>query len=228
MKRYASLMIAIAGLLFLAASASAETSYRLELYGSGNFPLDKHFEYGPPQAQGRVPGDYQFSAGARGGVRVGVDGMGHWGQDVSYSYGQNEAKIIVAPAEFAFTPRSHQFAYNAIFYPAGLRGKKLHAYVTVGAGGTIFTLSQADINKSREEGIPMETHTSFTFNAGGGFWYHVGKVGFRLDVRDWMSHPPRFGIPASSDVPEFILPVHGVFHQLEASAAIVFCFGAPK
>jgi hypothetical protein len=74
----------------------------------------------------------------------------------------------------------------------------------------------------------METHTSFTFNAGGGFRYQFGNFGFRLDVRDWMSHPPRFGIPASSDQMEFVLPVHGVFHQLEASVALVYRFGSFK
>jgi opacity protein-like surface antigen len=230
MKRHASCIIAFAGFLILAASAHAETTYRFELYGSGNFPIDKSFEVGPPQSTAILKGEHQFSPGVRGGVRFGVDGSGHWGQDISYSYGRNATKIVGIPnGDFAFTHRTHQFAYNAVLYPGGLqRGKKLYPYITAGAGGTIFTLAQSTINEGMNRGMgKLETHTSFTFNVGGGARYQFGNCGIRFDVRDWMSHPPRYGIGAESNDPNaFVFPVNGVFQQIEFSIGFVYQFGS--
>jgi len=229
MKRHACCFIAFATLLILAASANAETTYRFELYGAGNLPLDKDFEIGLPQSTVPLEGEHQFSLGARAGVRVGADGSGHWGQDISYSYGANATQIVVVPnGDFAFTQRTHQFAYNAVYYPGGLRGKKVFPYVTAGAGGTIFTLPQHTINEAMDIGLgQLETHTSFTFNAGGGVRYQFNKMGIRFDVRDWMSHPPRYGIVAESDDPDaFVFPVKGIFHQFEFSIGFVYSFGS--
>ena len=222
----------MASLLVLAASAQAETSYRFEMYGSGNFPFDKDFEIGQPQSSVRLQGHYSFSPGVRGGVRFGVDGLGHWGQDFFYSYGTNATKIAVVPnGEFAFTGRSHQFGYNVLCYPGGLRPRKAYPFLTAGAGGTIYTVSQSTINDGIAMGLgTLQTHTSFIFNAGGGLRYQfTNNYGFRLDVRDWMSHPPRYGIPASSSDPSAsVFPVAGVFHQLEVSVAFVYCFRSSK
>jgi hypothetical protein len=155
-----------------------------------------------------------------------VDGLRHWGQDITYSYGINAAKIQTPNGEFAFTSRTHQFAYNAIFYPASLNKSKVIPYITAGGGGTIFTLSQKAKNQALTEGLgDLDSHTSFAFNAGGGVRFQFDNFGIRLDVRDWMSHPPRYGIPASSSDPQqFVFPVKGVFHQVDLSFALVYCF----
>jgi hypothetical protein len=229
MKRYATCIFVFAGLLILAGSAYAETSYRFEAYGSANIPMDKTFEIGLPQSTVPLHGEHKVSPGVRGGVRVGVDGMGHWGQDFSYSFGANTAKIVVAQnGEFSFTSRTHQFAYNVLFYPGGAGGKKkAFPYITAGSGGTIYTLPQDDISKASAQGLGnLKTHTSFTFNVGGGFRYAVSNtIGIRFDVRDWMSHPPRYGIPDSSPDPgQFVFPVKGFFQQIECSVALVYRF----
>jgi len=225
-------MIAIASLLILAASAHAETYYRFELYGSASIPLNKDFEIGMPQSTVRIPGSFDFSPGPRGGLRVGVDGMGHWGQDIFYSYGFNDAKIsVTGNGDFSFTPRVHQFGYNVLFYPASLRSQKNYWYVTAGAGGTFFTLSQETINQGAVEGLgKMKSHTSFAFNAGGGVRHQFNdRWGIRIDARDWMSHPPRFGLPQSSNDPAAsVFPVKGIFHQMEISFAVVYCFKSHK
>lgn len=227
MKRHAILIVAFAGVLIIAASAHAETYYRFELYSSANIPLDKNFEIGLPQSTVPLHGSLTFSPGVRGGIRVGVDGVGHWGQDISYSFGTNAAKISVpSNGSFAFTSRSHQFAYNAVLYPGGLRAKKVYPYLTAGAGGTIFTLSQTDIDRGLTAGLgKLQTHNSFVFNAGGGIRVQFNDhYGLRLNARDWMSHPPRYGIPASSDDPAAsVFPVNGIFHQIELSIGFVYC-----
>ena len=214
-------------LCILAASAHAQTNYRVEVYGSANVPLDKEFEISMPQSTIPLEGKFDWSPGVRGGIRFGVDGLRHWGQDITYSYGTNAAKITVNPnGEFAFTSRTHQFAYNAIFYPVSLNKSKVMPYFTGGAGGTIFTLSQKSIDQALLEGLgTLQDHVSFTFNAGGGVRIQFSDgFGIRLDVRDWMSHPPRYGIPASSTDPQtFVFPVNGVFHQVELSFGLVYC-----
>ena len=228
MKRYVSPFVILASLCVLMASAHAQTYYRFELYGSANVPGTKDFQISMPQSTIPLNGQLQMSPGVRGGVRLGVDGMHHWGQDITYSYGTNAAKIAVNQnGEFAFTSRTHQFAYNAIFYPAGSNSSKAIPYITAGAGGTIYTLSQTTINGAFLQGLgQLQSHTSFTFNVGGGVRVQFNdNVGIRFDVRDWMSHPPRYGIPASSNDPQtFVFPVQGVFHQMEASVAFVYCF----
>jgi outer membrane protein W len=229
MKRHAFLLIAFASLLIMAASANAETSYRFELYGSATIPIDKDFEIGLPQSTVPLDGEFEVSPGVRGGVRFGVDGLGHWGQDMWYSYGTNASKIVVDQnGDFSFMSRSHQFAYNVLLYPGGLSPKKFNPYVTAGAGGTIFTLSQKSVNEGMNAGLgKLETHTSFTFNAGAGFFYRIkDSCSIRVDVRDHMSHPPRYGMLESSDDPAVsVFPVKGIFHQFEVSFALVFPFG---
>jgi opacity protein-like surface antigen len=228
MRRYVLLVVIFVSLCILAPSARAQTYYRFELYGSANIPRDKDFEISMPQSTTPLEGKLQMSPGVRGGVRLGVDGLRHWGQDITYSYGINAAKIKVNPnGEFAFTSRTHQFAYNAVFYPVGLNRSKAIPYVTAGAGGTFFTLSQKSINEAFAEGLGnLKNHVSFVFNVGGGVRIQFNdKVGIRFDVRDWMSHPPRYGIPASSTDPQtFVFPVNGVFQQIETSVAFVYCF----
>jgi len=228
MKRIVVLFSCVVSLAIASDSLNAQTYYRLELYGSANVPFDKDFEISMPQATTPIPGTFHVSPGVRGGLRVGVDGLRHWGQDISYSYGTSSARISVpGNGEFDFQSHSHQFAYNAVFYPGGLNRSKVLPYLTAGAGGTIYTLPQASIDKAQSQGLgTLSPHTSFTFNAGGGLRYQfTDRVGLRFDARDWMSHPPRYGIPASSPDPTvFVFPVKGVYHQLEASVSFVYCF----
>lgn len=227
MKSCASFVI-IASFLVLAVPAGAKVRYRLDLFASANVPLDKNFEITQPQAITTILGKYNFSRGVRGGVRIGADGLGHFGQDISYSYGTNSSKIVVpSNGEFALTSRVHQFAYNVLFYPGGLRSKKVLPFVTVGAGGEYYTISQGTKNQALQEGLGnLKNHVSFAFNAGGGFRIQCNDhVGFRVDARDWMSHPPRYGIPAASNDPKvFVFPVKGIFQQLEFSVAFVYRF----
>lgn len=227
MKLYSTIILAIASVLMIAISAHAETNYRFEIYGAAYIPVHKDFEIGPPQFMGSLPGAQKFRTGARGGIRVGVDGLGHWGQDITYSYGMNDSRIVIFQnGEFDFTSRSHQFAYNVLLYPGGAV-KKLCPFVTAGAGGTIFTVSNLTASHGLFAGLgEMKPHTSFTFNVGGGFRYQFNKTyGIRFDIRDWMSHPPRHGIPEKSASPsEMALPISGVFHQPEASIAFVIHF----
>jgi len=212
------------------APAYAQNQYRFELFGAGNFPKDKDFLVGLPQFSPPISGTHQYSAGVRGGVRVGVDFKKHWGEDVLYSYGTNASKLVSSTggAQFPFTVRSHQFAINALWYPAGLGAKKaVFPYLTAGVGGTFFVLSPETVNAALEAGFgKLRTENVFAFNAGGGIrWQFSRHIGFRADGRDYMSRTPRFGLPKNSDDPAaLVFPTTGVFHQFEVSLAFVYYF----
>jgi opacity protein-like surface antigen len=230
MKTIARCYPSIAILLFMVAPASAQNQYRFELFAAGNLPRDKDFFIGVPQFSPPLQVSHQFSAGARGGIRVGADFKKHWGEDIIYSYGANASKIVNASSggEFAFTVRSHQIAFNALWYPGGLDAKKkVFPYVTAGVGGTFFVITPVTVNTALELGMgQLHSENVFAFNAGGGLRFQLNRhIGLRFDARDFMSRSPRFGLPEHSDDPTaLVFPVSGVFHQVEASFAFLYYF----
>ena len=230
MKRTACFVLPLATLLFMAAPLFSQVQYRLDVYGAGNIPLNKDFTITVPQSTTPLNGTHDFSPGFRGGIRIGADGRGHWGQDLDYSYGNIPSKIVVPPdGVFSITNRTHQFSYNVLWYPAGAQSstKKVFPYLTAGAGAVIFQVSKSAKNDALEEGLgTLQDHTTFAFNVGGGIRARVNNIyGFRIDVRDVMSHPVRYGIPAESSNPStFVFPVTGFFHQIQISAAFNYYF----
>jgi hypothetical protein len=231
MKRTTRFVLPLATLFLLAAPLFAQTQYRLDLYGAGDIPLNKDFTITAPQSTIPLNGTHEFSKAFRGGIRVGADGRGHWGQDLDYSYGTIPSKIVVPAnnASFPITNRTHQFSYNVLWYPAGMRDskKKIFPYLTAGAGAVIFQVSQSAKNDAIEAELgTLLDHTTFAFNAGGGIRARINSIyGLRVDVRDVMSHPVRYGIPAESSNPAtFVFPVTGIFHQIQFSVAFNYYF----
>jgi hypothetical protein len=232
MNKKARFLIPLA-ILLLAAPAFAQTQYRFEVYAAANMPQDKKFEISYPQSTTPMKGTYEFSPGARGGVRFGSDGKRHWGQEFDYSYGGNSTRIVnqYNGGRFAFTVRAHQFAYNVVWYPRSLdRKRKVFPYLTAGAGARFYRLSQATMNEALDPNRAglgkLSNESIFTFNAGGGVRFRVNDVyGFRIDVRDYVSDPTRFGLPENSTNPsQVVFPVTGLLHQIEVSFAFVYYF----
>ena len=235
MKRLAEFSIPLAVLLAVAMPSFAETQYRFEVFGAGSKPMKKNFEITVPQSSVPLQGTQQFSLGARGGVRLGTDGRGHWGQDFIYSYGTNPTKIVNQSnsGQFSFMSRTHQFSYNALWYPGGSGvGKRsgMFPYLTAGVGGTFHTLSQSTVNEALDPnrgGLgKLHNENVFDFNAGGGVRARLNSLyGIRVDVRDYMSRAVRYGLPrTSSDPRATVFPVGGVLHRIEFSIGLVFYF----
>ncbi len=225
MRHTARVLFSVAILFAVAIPSIAQTQYRFELFGAASFPQDKEFQITAPQSLVPISIKHQMSVGGRGGVRFGTDGKRYWGQEFSYSYGTNASKIInqTAGGDFALTNHSHMFAYNALWYPGGLEAKHVFPYLTAGAGANITTVGQ---NATRAGSSDLKTDTSFAFNAGGGVRFRVNSIyGFRIDVRDHMSRPLRYGLPVSSSDPSAaVFPAKGIFHQLQISFAFVYHF----
>jgi opacity protein-like surface antigen len=230
MKPFARFYPSLAILLFMAAPLWAQNEYRFEAFGAGNFPRSKSFELGLPQFSPSLQGEHNYSNGARGGVRMGVDFKKYWGEDILYSYGSNASRIAnhTTGVQFPFTVYSHQFAVNALWYPRGLEPVgKISPYATAGIGGTFFVIPAKTVNSAMESGLgKLHSENVLAFNAGGGVRMRVTPhLGFRVDARDYMSRSPRFGMPESSDDPyALVFPASGVFHQLEVSFAFVYHF----
>ena len=220
-------------LLVVAFPGISQAQFRLDFFGAGNFPQSKDFEISVPQSTVPLKGTHEFSVGARGGVRLGYDGRGHWGQDFVYSYGSNASRIInhTNSAQYSISNRIHQISYNGLWYPGGLSGKKkVFPYLTAGVGGTIYAVTQSAINDALDPnrgGIGrLRTEGLFSFNAGAGIRIRVNSLyGFRIDVRDHISRPVRYGLPRSSSDPKAtVFPVTGIFNQIEVSFAFVYYF----
>lgn len=235
MKRIAGFLISLTVFVILAGPGFAQPQTRLEFYGAVTLPMEKDFEITAPQSSAPLRGTQEFSAGGRGGVRLGTDGKGHWGQDFIYSYGSNASRIInrSTNTQFSFSSRTHHFAYNALWYPGGTgHGKTSGAfpYLTAGVGGVFHNLSQNAISEALDPNRAglgkLRNENVFAFNAGGGIRFRInGIYGFRVDVRDYMSRAVRYGLPqASSDPRATVFPVGGIFHQLEVSFAFVYYF----
>ena len=230
MKRLALHAAIVAAALLIATPALAQWKYRFEVFGAGSMPQDKDFEITVPQTPTPINGTHEWSMGARGGVRFGAD-MGHWGQDLTYSYGSNATKIVTPGGDFAFTNRVQQLCVNALWYPGGVGAdRKAMPYLTAGVGGTFFTVPQSAVNQAMDPAIAgfgkLRNENIFAFNAGGGVSVRVNRVwGVRIDVRDNMTRAVRYGLPESSTDPNAtVFPVTGIFHQLELSIAFVYYF----
>ena len=233
-------------------------SPRLEFYGGITIPQDKDFDIDFPQFPQLNPvrGSYthDFSPGAHGGIRIGVDSKGHFGQDIDYSYGTYASKIVnraSGESLFSFTPRVHQISWNVLWYPGGAQSEgKVFPYLTVGVGGTVNSLSQrtatATFPLTLEESLNrhLRTDNTFTFNAGFGARFRLNKrYGVRVDVRDYMSRALRYGFLKFPHEPlpliidpdtgkvlqeptpfESPLPIGGLFHRITASVGFVYYF----
>jgi len=174
MLNFVRFSVTLAALLLFVVPMMAQNDVRLELFGGVNIPKDKDFEISSPQSTVPLQGTHEFSPGGRGGVRFGVDGKGHWGQDLDYSYGSNATKIVnhTTGGSFAFTSRTHQLSLNGLWYPGGLDlKKKAFPYLTVGVGATLNTLRQQVVNEALDPNRAglgkLRNDNIFAFNAGG-------------------------------------------------------------
>lgn len=235
MRKLASFCIPLALTIAFVMPCFAQTQYRLEFFGAGSKPFDKGFEITVPQSQVPMKGEQKFKWGARGGVRLGADFQKHWGQDFVYSYGTNPSDIVnyTTNANFAMTARTHQLSYNILWYPGNLGpvGKKgIFPYLSAGAGGTLYTLSQTTVNEALDPNRAglgqLHNENVFAFNVGAGARFRINSVyGFRVDVRDYMSRAVRYGLPQeSSDPKATVFPIGGICHTLEISFGFVYYF----
>ncbi len=233
MRLFARILVAALAFILLIPFAQAqrkEKRYRFEFFGGVSAPLDKNFTVGYPQSTTSFKGTHEFSLGAQGGARIGMDGGRHWGIDYAYSYGQNNSQIVTPYGHFSLNNRIHQASSSVLFYPWSLERHTVLPYLTAGVGATFVTLPHDTVTASINPYGPglgqLENEIIFAFNAGGGVRFRLNeRYGIRLDARDYMSRPLRYGLPQSSADPNaVVLPVSGIFHQIGGSIGFVVYF----
>ena len=224
------MFVAVAIGLAMPGIAADEKKYRFEFFGGGAFPISKDFQISYPQASHPINGTHEFSGGARGGVRLGVDGARHWGQDYTFSYGSNASRIITDNGRFAFTNHFYEATSNVHWYPWNIENRNVHFFLTAGLGAMWVTVNRAAMNEAlnpAQAGIgEIKNEVKFSYNAGAGVRVRLSdRYGVRFDVRDYMSPALRYGLPESSPDPNVIVfPVENTFHQLFGSVSFVIHF----
>jgi len=210
--------------------AADEKKYRFEFFGGATMPIDKNFQISYPQTSQPIKGTQDFSVGPRGGVRFGIDGARHWGQDYCYSYGTNPSRISTDAGSFSFTNHFHEATTNILYYPGNIEKRKVHFFLTAGLGAMWVTVNRDAIQEALDPGGAgigeIRNEVKFSFNAGAGVRFRLSdRYGFRIDVRDYMSPALRYGLPESSSDPNAVVfPVENTFHQLFASFSFVIHF----
>ena len=229
-KMACSLIPLLAFLLSIPSASAQEKKYRFEFFGGASNPIKEDFEITYPQSSTPIRGIQKFTLGVQGGVRFGIDGHGRWGQDYTYSYGQNPGRLETTYGRFSYTNRFHHASTSILFYPWTYNTHRVYPYVAAGLGAMWSSLKQGAISEAIDPlraGLgPLKSETVFAFHAGGGLRFRLSdRFGMRIDLRDTMSRTLRYGLPKTSEDPNAtVLPVNGVLHQISASFGVVIHF----
>jgi opacity protein-like surface antigen len=240
---YAILMLSLLMLLPNLASAQLKDNFELNVFGGGSFYTHKTFEVGFPQTTGSVlgpalgttpiQGEFRMDRAIRGGVRVGVYTRGHWSEEFFYSYEPSTAHIIRTSAptrSVGLGVGIHNYGITALYYLEENETKTIRPFLSIGVGGTLYRLTpeaRAFAQDPFRGNLPgINNSNELTMNYGVGVKTRVSDwLGFRADVRGFLDHTPRFGLPSQSTDPNAtVFPVSGAIHNGEASAGVVFYF----
>ena len=122
----------------------------------------------------------------------------------------------------------HQFAVNTLYYFSDDETETVRPFLTVGIGGTLYRPTDEAKSIARDplrgNFAELNESSSLAVNYGFGVKAKAGsRVGFRLDARGFLTRTPSFGLPRDSPDPNaLVFPTGGAFHNIEASASIVF------
>ena len=225
------------------AGAQLKDNFELNVFGGGSFYTNKKFEVGFPQttgsvlgpAQGTTPiqGSFRMSKAIRAGVRVGVYTRGHWSEEFFYSYEPSTAHIIrnsPPTSSVNLGMGVHNYGITALYYLQENETKTIRPFLSIGVGGTFYRLTpeaRAFAQDPFRGNLPgINDSNELAMNYGVGVKTRVSNwLGFRADVRGFLEHTPRFGLPGESTDPNAtVFPVNGAIHNGEASVGLVFYF----
>ena len=128
------LLLAVVVGLAMPGMAADEKKYRFEFFGGVSYPMKKNFTVGYPQAEPAIEGKQDWSLGPRGGVRMGIEGARHWGQDYTFSYGTNSTDISASGSSFSFTNHFYEAYHQRSLLSQEFRGPQDELLPDRGAG----------------------------------------------------------------------------------------------
>ena len=236
MKRsLASAVLALVVVLGLPAVGSAQEFRNMELnaFVSANAHTKSNFEIGSPQSITPIQDQFKLNDTLGGGLRFNVNTTGHWGEDIFFSYEPNKVHFVrkTPPTQDqSYAIRIYNVGANVMYYLNEAEGARTRPFLSVGLGATIDQPTghaKQIANDPLQGNLPgFETASELALNYGIGFKRHLtDTIGFRMDVRGFLSRNPTFGLPRNSADPNAVVfPAFGAIHSLEVSAGIIFKF----
>jgi Outer membrane protein beta-barrel domain len=224
-------------LLLLSSNAFAQwgdywgEDYELNVFGAFSMYTKASYTIGFPQLNVPTPGQVTFDNKVRYGARLGVYTRGHWGQEFFYSYEPNVFSIAQRgqPTDNLHL-NIHNYGINALYYLVESETHTVQPFLSAGIGGTYYQLTEESLLFLRDPNggnrPDMNNTNLLAFNFGFGFKTRSnGHFGVRMDVRDFITPNPRFGLVRSSNNPAAeVLPTTGALNNGEFSAGVVFYF----
>ena len=219
--------------LSVAAHAQLKDNIEINVFGGGSWYESKNYEIGFPQAVTPIQGKFQLDRTWLGGVRLGVYTRGHWSQEFFYSYEPNTAHFVrsTAPSVSVDLPVGvNNYGVTALYYLNENESHTVRPYLSVGIGGTLYTLSSDTKSFARDplrgNLADIDNSNELAFHYGAGLKSRgSGWLGFRADVRGFLSRTPSFGLARHSNDPSAtVFPVGGALNNAEATAGLVFYF----
>lgn len=205
----------------------------LNAFVSGNAHTKSNYQIGFPQSITPIQEQFKLNDSLGGGLRFNVNTTRHWGEEFFFSYEPNKASFIrqtPPTADQSYNIRIYNFGGNAMYYLNEEEGAHIRPFLSVGLGGTVHqpTGSAKQIANDPLRGdLPgFETAAELALNYGIGFKQRLTEdIGFRMDVRGFLSRNPTFGLPrTSSDPNAVVFPAFGAINSLEVSAGVIFRF----
>ena len=191
---------------------------------------------GFPQSITPMSGEFKLDNAIRYGVRFNWATHGHWGEEFFYSFEPNTAhftRLTTPPRSLDLDLHVQNLGVNAMYYLNENETLRIHPFLSVGLGATIYQLTQEAKAIARDPlrgNLPdLDSSSEFALNYGGGFkWRFSNYVGFRLDVRGIVGREPSFGLARSSNDPRAtVFPNTGAIFNGNATAGLVFYFKKP-
>jgi outer membrane protein W len=125
--------------------------------------------------------------------------------------------------------RVQNYGVTALYYSHD-ETHHVRPFLSIGVGGTLYMLTTEAkaIARHPQRGNlpPLRNSNQLSMNYRAGVKTRVNHwLGFRADVKGFLSATPSFGLPHQSNNPEQpVLPVTGATNNGEASAGLVFYF----
>jgi outer membrane protein W len=215
------------------AYAQVKDNVEINIFGAGSWYSSKNFQVSFPQSTIPVQGVFRLDHAVRGGLRVGVYTRGHWSEEFFYSYEPNKLHLNRQTPPIASTAlpiQVNNYGVTALYYFHEDESHSVRPFLSIGVGGTLYRLTRDSEafahDPLRGDLLSMHSSNELSLNYGIGVKTRSTKwVGFRADIKGFLSRTPSFGIPRESNDPTVtVFPVSGALSNAEASAGLVFYF----
>ncbi len=165
------------------------------------------------------------------GLRINENLGRFFGAELEYSIADHTTTLFnVQPGSipFAIDQRVHNINYNGVVY-AKPRGSRVRPFGAVGAGMSLFHVSQDSGQLGVLTGLDLKDRWKFALTVGAGVKIAMGRRwGVRLDFRDHISGLPDYGLPRSAMMDNGVISPafrpDGLYHHLQFVVGISYWF----